>query len=153
MVLQLLAALVGAIFVLHGDSPNAARHTAHHGVLGVHAIAEKETQIGREVVNVHPACQIGFDKRETVGQGERQLADRVCARFSNVITADGHGVEISHIVVDEKLGDISKKYHKLMDEQAIFLATLAAFSFLLAKSLACSSINLWYFLEISPKAL
>jgi len=62
VVLQFLAAFVGAVLVLHGHRPNAARHAAHHGVFGVHAIAEEEAQVGRKIVNVHAARQVGLAK-------------------------------------------------------------------------------------------
>jgi hypothetical protein len=77
VVLELLAALVGAVRSLHGHGPDAARHAAQHGVFRVHAVAEEEAQVGREVVDVHAARQVGLDEGEAVGQREGQLADRV----------------------------------------------------------------------------
>jgi hypothetical protein len=37
-----------------------ARDAADHGVFGVHAVAEKEAQVGGEIVDVHAARQIDF---------------------------------------------------------------------------------------------
>ena len=110
MVLQLLAALVGAVFFFHGHRPYAPSHAAHDGVLGVHAVAEEERQIGSKVVDVHAACQIGFDKCEAVGQREGQLRNRVGPRFSDVVTADGHAVEIAHLVLDKVLGNVAHDF-------------------------------------------
>jgi hypothetical protein len=77
-------------FSLHRHRPDAARHAAHHGVLGVHAVAEEEAQVGREVVDVHAARQVGLDVGEAVGQREGELADRVGAGLGDVVAADRH---------------------------------------------------------------
>ena len=66
VVLELLRALVGAVLVLHRHRPDAAGHPADHRVLGVHAVAEEERQVGREVVDVHAARQVGLDEGEAV---------------------------------------------------------------------------------------
>ena len=55
VVLQLLTAFIGTIFFAHGHRPYAARDSAQHGVLGVHAVAEEERQVGRKVIDVHAA--------------------------------------------------------------------------------------------------
>jgi hypothetical protein len=90
VVLQLLAALVGAVLVAHRHRPDAARHAAQHGVLRVHAVAEEEAQVGREVVDVHAARQVRLHEGEAVAEREGQLADRVGAGFGDVIAADRH---------------------------------------------------------------
>jgi hypothetical protein len=107
VVLQLLAALVGAVLVAQGHRPDAAGHAAQHGVLRVHAVAEEEAQVGREVVDVHAARQVGLHEGEAVAQREGQLADRVGAGFGDVIARDRHRVEVAHVVVHEVLGDVA----------------------------------------------
>ena len=110
VVLQFLAAFVGAVLVLHGHRPNAARHAAHHGVFGVHAIAKEKAQVGRKIVNVHTARQVGFDKSEAIGKREGQLTNGVRTCFGNVIATDGNRVEIAHIVVDKKLRNVAHDF-------------------------------------------
>ena len=106
VVLQLLRALVGAVAVAHGDGPDAAGDPAEHGVLGVHAVGEEERQVGREVVDVHAAGQVGLDVGEAVGEGERELADRVGPGLGDVVAGDRHRVEVAHLVGDEPLLDV-----------------------------------------------
>ena len=73
MVFKFLRALVRAVFFFHRHRPNASRNAAHHGVFRIHAVAKEERQIGREVVDVHAARQIGFDKGKAIAQREREL--------------------------------------------------------------------------------
>jgi hypothetical protein len=51
-----------APYFLHRHGPDAARHAADHGVFRVHAVAEEEGQVGREVVDVHAARQVRLDQ-------------------------------------------------------------------------------------------
>ena len=106
MVLELLAALVGAVAVAHGDRPDAPGHPPEHRVLGVHAVAEEERQVGGEVVDVHAPGQVGLDVGEGVGQGEGELGDRVRARLGDVVAGDRHRVEVPHLLGDEPLLDV-----------------------------------------------
>jgi len=107
VVLQLLAALVGAVAVAHRYRPDAARHAAEHGVLRVHAVAEEERQVRREVVDVHAAREVRLDEREAVRQRERELRDRVRAGLGDVVARDRHRVEVPHVVVDEVRLDVA----------------------------------------------
>jgi hypothetical protein len=103
VVLQHLAALVGAVAVLERLGPEAARHAAHHGVLGVHAVAEEEAQVGREGVDVHAPAEVVLHVGEAVGQGEGELADGVGAGLRDVVAADADAVEVADLLVDEVL--------------------------------------------------
>ncbi len=50
--------LVGTVAVLERPALEVkALVMAHHGVLGVHAVAEEEAQVGREGVDVHAQAQ------------------------------------------------------------------------------------------------
>ena len=125
VVLQFLAALVRAILVAHCHGPDAARDAAQHRVLRVHAIGEEERQVGRKIIDVHAARQIGFDKGEAIRQRERQLRDRVRASFSDVITRDRYRIEVAHLVVDEVLLDVAHYLQrKLGREDASILALI-----------------------------
>ena len=90
MVLQLLGALAGTVAVPHGGGPDPPGDPADHGVLGVHAVGEEERQVGREVVDLHAPGQVGLHVGEPVGQGERQLADRVGPGLGDVVAGDRH---------------------------------------------------------------
>ena len=127
VVLQFLAALVGAVLLAHGHGPDAARHPAHDGVFRVHAVAEEEAQIGREVVDVHAARQVRLHEGEAVREREGQLADRVGPGLGNVVPADGHRVEVAHVVVHEVLGDVA---HDLQAELGAEDAGVLALVFL-----------------------
>jgi len=59
---------------------------------------------------VHAACQVRFHEGEAVGQCERQLADRVGPSFGNVVTRDGHRVEVAHVVVHKVLRDVAHHF-------------------------------------------
>jgi len=72
---------------------------------------------------VHATGQIGFDQREAVGQREGQLADGVGPGFGNVVAADGHAVEVAHVVVDKVFGNVTHDLQrKLGAEDAGVLA-------------------------------
>ena len=88
VVLELLRAVVGAVAQLHRLGPDAPRHAADHGVLGVDAVGEEERQVGREVVDLHAARQVVLDVGEAVGQREGELRDRIGAGLGDVIAGD-----------------------------------------------------------------
>ena len=77
------------------------RHPADHRIFGVDPVAEEEAQVRRKGVDVHPTGEVIFDERETIGEGQRQLGDRVRAGFCDVVARDAHRVEVSHLVIDE----------------------------------------------------
>ena len=63
------------------------------------------------------------NQRKAIRQRERQLADRVGASFGNVVAADGHAVEVSHVVVHKILRNIAHDLErKLGREDAGVLA-------------------------------
>ena len=101
MVLQLLAAFVGAVLVLHRQRPDAAGDAADHRVFRIHAIGEEEGQVRGEIVDVHAARQIVFDVGEAVGKRESELRYRIGPGFGNVIAGNRHRVEVLHLVMDE----------------------------------------------------
>ncbi len=107
VVLQLLAAVVGAVLLLHGHGPDAPGHAADDAVLGIQAVAEEEAEVRREVVDVHAAGQVVLDEGEAVGQGEGQLADGIRARLGDVVPADAHRVEVADLLLDEGLLDVT----------------------------------------------
>ena len=107
MVLELLAALVGAVAVPHRHRPDPPRDAPDHRVLGVHAVGEEERQVRREVVDVHAAREVGLDEGEAVGQREGELRDRVRPGLGDVVAGDRHRVEVAHVVVDEVLLDVA----------------------------------------------
>ena len=106
VVLEPLAAIVGAVAVAQRDRPDAARHSTEHRVLGIEPVGEEERQVRREVVDRHAAREVGLHVREAVGQRERELADRVRARLRDVVAGDRHAVEAADLVVDEPLLDV-----------------------------------------------
>ena len=110
VVFKFLRAFVGTVFFFHRHRPNAARHATHHGVFGVHAVAEEERQIGRKVVDVHASRQIGFDKGKAITQGECKLRDGIGACLSNVVPTDRHAIEITHLVVYKIFGNITHHF-------------------------------------------
>ena len=107
MVLELLAAFIGAIALTHGNRPNASGDAPHHCILGIHTVTKKERQVGRKVINVHTSRQIRFNVGESIRQCEGQLANRIGACLCYVIAADRHGVEISDTVIDKILLNIT----------------------------------------------
>ncbi len=107
MELQLLAALVAAVAVSHRNRPDAARDAPEHGVFRVHAVGEEERQVGREVVDMHAAREVGLDEGEAVGEREGELRDRVGAGLRDVVARDRHRVEVLHLAIDEVLLDVA----------------------------------------------
>ena len=124
MIFQLLAAFVAAVLVLHRHRPDAPRDTTDHRVLRVHAVAEKEAQVGREVVDVHAARQIAFDIGEAVRERERQLADRVRPGLGNVVARDRHRVEIAHLMFDEILLNVAHHFQRELGAEDAGVLTL-----------------------------
>ncbi len=90
-------------------------------------VAEEKAQVGREIVDVHAARQVGFHKGETVTQRERQLADRVGPGFGNVVTRDGHRVEVAHVVVHEVLCDVAHHLEAELGREDAGVLTLVLF--------------------------
>ena len=127
VVLELLAALAGAVAIAHGHRPDAPGHAAEHAVFGVHAVAEEKAQVGREVIDGHAARQIGLNEGEAVGQRERQLADRVGAGFGDVIAADAHRIEVANLVAHEELGDITHHLEAELDREDAGVLALVFF--------------------------
>ena len=73
VVLEFLAAPGSTIKIAHGDCPDAARDTPDHRIFRVHAVGEKERQVGREIVDVHAAREVGLDKGKAVREREGEL--------------------------------------------------------------------------------
>ena len=123
VVLEHLAALVGLIQAFHGFGPQAARHTADHGVFRIHAVGKEKREVGRKVVYVHAPAAVVFHKRETVGQREGELGNGVGPGLGNVVARDGHRVKIANIVVHKILGNVAHDLErKLGREDAGVLA-------------------------------
>ena len=101
MVLEFLAAVVGAVFLPHGDRPDAPGHAADDRVFGIQAVGEEVGEVGGEVVDVHAAREVILHEGETVGQREGQLRDRVGPRLGDMIAADGDRIVVAHLVFDE----------------------------------------------------
>ena len=102
----------GAVALAHRPGPDPPRHAADHGVLGVHPVREEEAQVGREVVDRHPAREVVLDDREAVRERERELGDRVRPGLGDVVAADRDAVEVAHPVVDEVLLDVAHHLHR-----------------------------------------
>jgi hypothetical protein len=94
-------------FQLHGFGPDAPRHPADDGVFRVHAIGEKEGEIGRELVHVHAPRQVILHKGEAVRQGKGQLADGIGPRLGDVVAGNRDAVEVAHAVINEVLLDVA----------------------------------------------
>ncbi|MCW0416172.1 hypothetical protein NB689_001926 [Xanthomonas sacchari] len=107
VVLHHLAALVAAVALAHRPCPDPPRHAADHRVLRVHAVAEEEAQVRREIVDVHAARQVVLDDGEAVAEGEGELADRVRPGLGDVIAGDRHRVEVAHLLLDEILLNVA----------------------------------------------
>ncbi len=112
MVLQHLAALVPVVTLSHGARPDAPRHPSDHGVFRVHAVGKEKAQVGCEIIDIHTPRKIVLDDGEAIGQRECQLADRVRAGFSNVVTGNRHRVEVAHVVLHEILLDVAHHAHR-----------------------------------------
>ena len=107
MVLQLLAAFIRAVQLVHRNGPDSARDPANHGVLRIHAVREEEAQVRCESVHVHAARPVVLDQRETICQCEGQLADRIRTRLGDVVTAHRYGVVVANLVLDEPGLDVA----------------------------------------------
>ena len=101
VVLEHLAARAGAVNTVHRPRPDTPGHAADYRVFRIHAVTEKETQVRREIIDLHAPTQVILDQRKTVGQRKRELADRIRARLGNVITGNRHAIEIAYAVVDK----------------------------------------------------
>ena len=107
VVFQHLSTGIGSVFFAQRLGPYAARYATNHCIFGVDTIAKEETQIGAKGIDVHAATQIVLDIRKPIGQGKRQLGDGVGTCFRNVVTTDGHRVEVAHLLINEILLHIS----------------------------------------------
>ncbi len=76
---------------------------------------------------MHAARQVGFDKGEAIGKREGQLTNGVRTCFGNVIAADGHRVEIAHIVVDKKLRNVAHDFQAELGAEDASVLTLVFF--------------------------
>ncbi len=74
---------------------------------------------------MHAPRQVGFHESEAVTQGEGQLADGVGPGLGNVVAADGHTVEVAHVVVHKVLGNVAHHFQaELGAEDAGVLALI-----------------------------
>jgi len=112
MVFQHLAASVGAVAFMHGTGPDTAGDASYYGVFRIHTIAEKETQVRCEFVDVHTAGKVILDDGEAVAQGKGQLADRVRTGFGDVVAGDRNRVKIAYLVIYEILLDVTHHAHR-----------------------------------------
>ena len=113
MVLELLAALRGAVALAHRDRPDAPRDAPDHAVLGVEAVAEEEREVRREVVDRHAARAVVLAVGEAVREREGELRDRVRPGLGDVVAGDRDRVEVAHLVRDEPLLHVA---HQLQRE-------------------------------------
>src|SRR6185437_8457122 len=81
--------------------PDAPRDAADDAVFRIHAVAEKEGEIGSEIIDRHPPAKIIFHIGEPVGQRKGQLRYRVSPGFGNMISAEGHTVKVANDAPDE----------------------------------------------------
>ena len=112
MILQHLTSGTRAITLPHRPRPDAPGDSADHRIFRIHAVRKEETQVRREVIDVHAAREVVLDDRKTIRQGKRQLADRIRARFRDVISADRNAVVVANIVFDEELLHVSHHLHR-----------------------------------------
>ncbi|OQA04813.1 MAG: hypothetical protein BWY66_02864 [bacterium ADurb.Bin374] len=117
MIFQLLGPLVRVIAVTHGDCPNAPRDAADDRVFWIHAVAEEERQVRREVVDLHAAAQIILYERKAVRQGERELRNRVRAGLGDMIAGDAYRIIVPDFVSDEKLLDVAEHLEREVDRK------------------------------------
>ena len=80
MVLELLAAVVGAVLLPHHHRPDTPCHPADDRILRIKTVREEIGKVRRKVIDMHAARQVVFHKGEAVGEGEGKLADGVGAR-------------------------------------------------------------------------
>jgi len=107
VVLEFLAALIRTVALAHRDCPDPASDSAEHRVLGINAVREEERKVGSEVLHLHAASEVRLNIGETIGEGEGQLRNRVRPGFGDVVTGDGHRIEIAHLIIDEPLLDVA----------------------------------------------
>jgi len=88
MIFELLASFVGTVLVAHGDRPQPTCDAPDHRIFGVKTVAEEEGEVRCEIVDVHASRQVILNVGESVGEGERQLADGVRPGLCNVVAAD-----------------------------------------------------------------
>ena len=88
MILQLLAALVGAVFFPHGQGPDSARNTAQDRVFGIHAVAKEKRQVGCEIIDTHSAGEVGLNVGKRIRKREGQLRNGVGPRFGDVVAGN-----------------------------------------------------------------
>src|SRR3954462_13552867 len=99
MVFELLAAFIRAVFGSHRGGPDAPGYAPKNRIFRIHAVRKKEGKIWREVVDVHPAREIGFDERKAIGERKSQLRDRIGAGLGNVVTGYRHRIKVAHLVL------------------------------------------------------
>src|SRR6056300_1400580 len=103
MVLEHLALLVCPVAILHHHRPDPAPYATYNGILRIKPVAEKEREVGREVIYLHPTRQVIFDEGETVGQSKGKLRYRIGTCLGHVITTDRNRIVVTDILVDKVL--------------------------------------------------
>src|SRR5687768_7861058 len=99
MIFQLLRPLVAVIPVPDGACPDSSGYPSNDTILCIHAVAEKERKIWGKFIYVHAPAQIIFNISKTVRECKRQLSNRVCTSFGNMIATDGYTIEVADFII------------------------------------------------------
>ena len=81
---------------------------------------EEEGKLRNELIHVHAAAHAPFDIFDAVAQRERQFLNGGRARFANVITADGDGIEFGSVAYAE-FERVDDQAHRRLRRINVFL--------------------------------
>jgi hypothetical protein len=96
------ARVLRAEAVAHDARPQAARGAELGDLLEEVVVrVEEEAQLRRELVDVEPRGERGFDVGDAVGQREGDLLRGGAAGLADVVAADRDGVPLRHVLAHQ----------------------------------------------------
>ena len=68
------------------------------------------------------AGEVVLPQSGTVGQRKRELSNRVRPRFSDVVAADGNGIEVADLIFEKISLNIAHHFERNLSRRCVFWA-------------------------------
>src|SRR6185312_2906142 len=79
----------------------------YYRIFRIDTIGEKERQIWREIIDMHPPAQVILHVSKPVGKCKCQLCDRICPGLGNMVTRNRNRIKIADLFIDKILLNIT----------------------------------------------
>jgi hypothetical protein len=90
-------------------------------------LLKKKLRLGAKSSIVHATAQVIFEIGKSVGESERQLGNRICARLCNMIATYADAVKIPDVIVNKILLNITHKLKRKFSTENAGVLSLVFF--------------------------